>query len=69
MDPQVLTGIVQTGGLGVALWMLFNVWQELKVQNQWTRSLVTELLQVKDASGTVAAITKAFADIGQPVKG
>lgn len=43
MTPELLQTIVQLGGFGVAVWMLNNVWSELKVQNERIFALLTNL--------------------------
>lgn len=42
VSPELLQLIVQAGGFGVAVWMLNNVWTELKVQNQRIFQLLTD---------------------------
>ena len=44
MTPELLQTLVHAGGFGLAVWMLNNVWNELKVQND----RIYQLLQAQN---------------------
>lgn len=55
MTPELLQLIVQGGGFALAVWMLNNVWTELKVQNERIYQLLLDREQAQQERADLMA--------------